>query len=200
MPGEKALMSAVLIVDDSPADRALFRILLNRAGYQVHEVSTGGEALAQAPELRPHMIVLDVNLPDIDGHAVCRGLRADPRCMGIPILMLTVRDHEADILAGLEAGADDYVAKDAASEIILARVRRLVPLPSDGALLGPQRAVGAGRPAAGRHHPRDPGPAVGHPGQRRADADEPRRGGLQQAVGRADHPRLPTAPRSAWST
>lgn len=119
-------MSAVLLVDDSPADRALFRIILGRAGFTVHEAATGREALAKARELRPHIIVLDVNLPDTDGHTVCRQLRADPQCAGIPVLMLTVRGNEADVLAGLEAGADDYVPKDADSQIVLARVRRLV--------------------------------------------------------------------------
>jgi signal transduction histidine kinase len=119
-------MSAVLIVDDSPADRALFRTILSRAGFTVYEVSRGRDVLAKAHELRPHAIVLDVNLPDIDGHTVCRLLRADPLCAGVPILMLTVRGNEADVLAGLEAGADDYVPKDAKSEIVLARVRRLV--------------------------------------------------------------------------
>src|SRR4051812_33718119 len=119
-------MDVVLIVDDSPPDRALFRTWLRRAGFEVHELAAGGEAVARARAVRPHVVILDVNLPDTDGHAVCRALRADPRSAGIPILMLTVRDHEADVLAGLEAGADDYVAKDAAAEIILARVRRLV--------------------------------------------------------------------------
>jgi signal transduction histidine kinase len=119
-------MSAVLIVDDSPADRALFRTILNRAGLTVYEVSRGREALGKACELRPHAIVLDVNLPDTDGNTVCRQLRADPHCAGIPVLMLTVRGNESDVLAGLEAGADDYVPKDAASEIVLARVQRLV--------------------------------------------------------------------------
>ncbi|MBX6315115.1 MAG: response regulator [Isosphaeraceae bacterium] len=119
-------MSAVLIVDDSPMDRALFRTILNRAGYDVHEVSLGREVPSKVREFRPHVIILDVNLPDTDGHTVCRALRADPVCVGVPILMLTVRDNESDILAGLEAGADDYVAKDAAAEIFLARVRRLV--------------------------------------------------------------------------
>jgi len=119
-------MSAVLIVDDSPADRALFRTILTRAGFTVDEVATGRDALAKAKEIRPHVIVLDVNLPDTDGHTVCRQLRADAQCAGVPVLMLTVRGNEADVLAGLEAGADDYVAKDAASEIVLARVRRLV--------------------------------------------------------------------------
>jgi signal transduction histidine kinase len=119
-------MSAVLIVDDSPADRALFRTILTRAGYAVHEVATGRDALAKAREIRPHAIILDVNLPDIDGHTVCRSIRANPEIAGIPMLMLTVRDDESDVLAGLEAGADDYVPKDSDSRIILARVRRLV--------------------------------------------------------------------------
>ena len=119
-------MSSVLIVDDSSADRALFRTILTRAGYTVHEVAKGREAVAKAREVRPHAIVLDVNLPDTDGHTVCRELRADPEVAGVPVLMLTVRDNDADVLAGLEAGADDYVAKDSLPEIVLARVRRLV--------------------------------------------------------------------------
>jgi signal transduction histidine kinase len=119
-------MSTVLIVDDSPSDRALFRILLSREGYTVLELARGEEAVTRAKEARPHVIILDVNLPDTDGHSVCRALKADSLVSGIPVLMLTVRDDERDILAGLEAGADDYVAKDAPSEIILARVRRLV--------------------------------------------------------------------------
>jgi signal transduction histidine kinase len=119
-------MSTVLLVDDSPSDRALFRTILGRAGFAVHELSRGLEAVARAREIRPHVVVLDVNLPDTDGHAVCRAIRADPFCAGLPVLMLTVRGHDNDVLAGLEAGADDYLAKDEAGEIILARVRRLV--------------------------------------------------------------------------
>src|SRR3954466_11881800 len=98
-------MSSVLIVDDSSTDRALFRTLLTRAGYTVHEVSKGRDALAKAREVRPHAIILDVNLLDTDGHTVCRALRADPEIASVPVLMLTVRDDEADVLAGLEAGA-----------------------------------------------------------------------------------------------
>src|SRR3954467_11417477 len=119
-------MSSVLIVDDSMTDRALFRTILTRAGYTVHEVSKGREAVARAREVRPHAIILDVNLVDTDGHTVCRALRADPDVGSVPVLMLTVRDNEDDVLAGLEAGADDYVAKDSPPEIVLARVRRLV--------------------------------------------------------------------------
>ena len=119
-------MSTVLLVDDSPSDRALFRSILGRAGFSVHELSRGLEAVAKAREIRPHVVVLDVNLPDTDGHAVCRAIRADPVCSGLPVLMLTVKGHDDDVLAGLDAGADDYLAKDEAGEIILARVRRLV--------------------------------------------------------------------------
>ncbi|AGA27167.1 ATP-binding response regulator [Singulisphaera acidiphila] len=119
-------MSAVLIVDDSPADRALFRILLSRAGHTVHEVARGGDALVKAREVRPHAIVLDVNLPDMDGHSVCRAIRADPEVAGVPVLMLTVRDNDNDVLTGLNAGADDYVTKDSPGEIFLARISRLI--------------------------------------------------------------------------
>ena len=119
-------MSAVLIVEDSRAERPLFRHILSQAGYQVYEVARGLEAPVKAREVRPHAIILDLNLPDTDGHSVCRAIRADPVIARIPVLMLTVRDNDADILAGLEAGADDYVTKDAPGEILLARIRRLI--------------------------------------------------------------------------
>ncbi len=119
-------MSTVLLVDDSPTDRALFRTILGRSGFTVHELSKGLDAVARAREVRPHVVVLDVNLPDTDGHAVCRAIRADPVCSGLPVLMLTAKGHDDDVLAGLEAGADDYLDKDEAPEVILTRVRRLV--------------------------------------------------------------------------
>jgi signal transduction histidine kinase len=119
-------MSVVLLVDDSPSDRVLFRTILSRGGFTVHEVGYGRDVPAALLEVRPVAVVLDVNLPDGDGHAVCRALRADPINAGLPVLMLTVRDDDRDIVAGLEAGADDYVAKDAPGEVVLARVRRLV--------------------------------------------------------------------------
>jgi len=108
------------------ADRAILRNYLGREGYSVQEVSRGLDALSRIREVRPQVIVLDVNLPDTDGHSICRAVRADPDLMGIPILMLTIRHDDRDVLAGLKAGADDYVAKDSAKEIILARVRRLI--------------------------------------------------------------------------
>src|SRR5262249_23978745 len=126
-PAERRMMSgAVLIVDDSAADRALMRTILGRAGYTVHEVAKGRDVVAQARRIRPHVIILDVNLPDMCGLDVCRAIRADREISSIPVLMLTVRHDDRDVVAGLEAGADDYVVKDAAGEIILGRVRRLI--------------------------------------------------------------------------
>src|SRR5262245_857376 len=93
----------VLIVDDNPADRALFRAILARGGYTVFEASVGSEAADRAREIRPHVIVLDVNLPDLDGFEVCRALHADRGTVSIPVLMLTVRHDDADVIAGLEA-------------------------------------------------------------------------------------------------
>ncbi|MBV8270242.1 MAG: response regulator [Planctomycetaceae bacterium] len=119
-------MSSVLIVEDSPADRPFFRHILSQAGYQVYGVVRGSEVPVKAREVRPHAIILDLNLPDTDGHSVCRPIRADPEFASIPVLMLTVRDDAAEILESLEAGADDYVTRGAPGEILLARIRRLI--------------------------------------------------------------------------
>src|ERR1700733_9761487 len=118
-------MSTILLVDDNASDRAIFRRILRGGGHTVHEMDRGADVATRVREVRPHVIVLDVNLPDTDGHDVCRLLRADPVGSGIPVLMLTIRDRQEDVLAGLSAGADDYVNKDEAVEVILARVDRL---------------------------------------------------------------------------
>jgi signal transduction histidine kinase len=146
-------MGAVLIVDDSAADRALLRTILGRAGYTVFEVNKGGEAVEKAREVRPHVVILDVNLPDMNGLAVCRAIRSDPEINGVPVLMLTVRDDDTDVLAGLEAGADDYVAKDSAGAIVLGRLRRLIQFRqmSSMAMLN-QQLVQVGRLLAGIVH------------------------------------------------
>ena len=146
-------MGAVLIVDDSAADRALLRTILGRAGYTVYEVAKGREAVQKAREVRPHIIILDVNLPDMSGLDVCRAIRADREIASVPVLMLTVRHDDTDVLAGLEAGADDYVAKDSAGAIVLGRVRRLIQFRqmSSMAMLN-QQLVQVGRLLAGIVH------------------------------------------------
>jgi signal transduction histidine kinase len=150
---ETNVMGAVLIVDDSAADRALLRTILGRAGYTVYEVAKGGEAVHKAREVRPHIIILDVNLPDLNGLAVCRAIRADREIAGVPVLMLTVRHDDTDVLAGLEAGADDYVAKDSAGAIVLGRVRRLIQFRQMSSLaMLDQQLVQVGRLLAGIVH------------------------------------------------
>ncbi len=124
--GEWNPMGTILIVDDNAADRVLLRTILSRAGHTVYEVARGREAEPKVREIRPHVVILDVNLPDMNGLDVCRAIRAGQEISSIPVLMLTVRHDDSDVLAGLEAGADDYVAKDSASEIVLGRVRRLI--------------------------------------------------------------------------
>jgi signal transduction histidine kinase len=146
-------MGAVLIVDDSAADRALLRTILGRAGYSVYEVAKGGDAIQKAKEVRPHVVILDVNLPDMTGLEVCRAIRNDREIANLPVLMLTVRHDDSDVLAGLEAGADDYVAKDSAGAIVLGRVGRLIQFRqmSSMAMLN-QQLVQAGRLLAGIIH------------------------------------------------
>jgi signal transduction histidine kinase len=146
-------MAAVLIVDDSSADRALLRTILGRAGYTIHEVAKGRDALSKAKEVRPHIVILDVNLPDLSGLEVCRAIRADSEIASVPVLMLTVRHDDSDVLAGLEAGADDYVAKDSAGAIVLGRVRRLIQFRQmSGMAMLNQQLVQVGRLLAGIVH------------------------------------------------
>jgi signal transduction histidine kinase len=146
-------MSAVLIVDDSAADRALLRTILGRAGYTVYEVARGKEAVDKAKEVRPHAVILDVNLPDMSGLDVCRAIRADRETTSLPVLMLTVRHDDTDVLAGLDAGADDYVAKDSAGAIILARIRRLIQFRQmSGVAMLNEQLIQVGRLLAGIIH------------------------------------------------
>ncbi len=101
----------VLIVDDEKDLRQLIDFNLKQAGYRTLHAATGEEALAQVARHQPHMILLDLNLPDLAGTEVARRLKADPETREIPIVMLTARGGEADRIAGFELGAEDYVPK-----------------------------------------------------------------------------------------
>jgi two-component system phosphate regulon response regulator PhoB len=112
----------VLIVDDERDLRTLLDFNLKQAGYKTAQASTGAEALARARSLRPSVIILDLNLPDVSGTDVCRLLRADETTRGIAVLMLTARGGEADRISGLELGADDYVTKPFSVREVVLRV------------------------------------------------------------------------------
>jgi two-component system phosphate regulon response regulator PhoB len=128
----------VLVVDDERDLRTLLEFNLRQAGYQVAQAANGAEALARARSLRPQVIVLDLNLPDVSGTDVCRLLKSDEATRGIPILMLTARGSEADRITGLELGADDYVAKPFSVREVVLRVeavaRRAIAQPRGAGL------------------------------------------------------------------
>jgi two-component system response regulator MprA len=113
----------VLVVDDDPPLRRMLTRTLSAEGYQVTVAGDGGAALLAAERDAPDVIVLDVAMPSIDGLSVCRRLRS--RGLRTPILMLTARDGVADRVAGLEAGADDYLVKPFAVAELIARLRAL---------------------------------------------------------------------------
>ena len=116
-------MSRVLVVDDEPQIRRALAINLRARGYQVDLAATGEEALKAAADQPPDVIVLDLGLPGISGLQVIQGLRGWTR---VPIIVLSVREREADKVAALDAGADDYVTKPFGINELLARLRAAV--------------------------------------------------------------------------
>jgi len=116
--------AAILVVDDDAPIRRMLDRTLSAEGYTVESAADGGEALAAVERSAPDLIVLDVGLPGVDGLAVSKRLRA--KGLSVPVLLLTARDAVADRVAGLDAGADDYLVKPFATEELLARVRALL--------------------------------------------------------------------------
>jgi two-component system, OmpR family, response regulator MprA len=116
--------AAILVVDDDAPIRRMLDRTLSAEGYAVESVVEGGDALAAVEQATPDLIVLDVGLPGLDGLSVCRRLRA--KGVATPVLLLTARDAVPDRVAGLDAGADDYLVKPFATDELLARVRALL--------------------------------------------------------------------------
>jgi two-component system response regulator MprA len=121
MPGER-----ILVVDDDERLAASVRRSLEYAGYRVGVAHDGPRALTAAGQEPPALVVLDVLLPGLDGYGVCRALRAVSGGGGPMVLMLTARDAVPDRVAGLDAGADDYLVKPFEHDELLARVRALL--------------------------------------------------------------------------
>ena len=114
----------VLVVDDEPAVREALRRALALEGYDVELAENGAEALRKLGPTDPDLVVLDVLMPEVDGLAACRRLRAEGN--DVPVLMLTARAGIGDRVDGLDAGADDYLVKPFALEELLARIRALL--------------------------------------------------------------------------
>jgi two-component system alkaline phosphatase synthesis response regulator PhoP len=116
----------ILIVDDEEDILELLRFNLAREGYRVVPASTGEETLRLVNSEIPDLIVLDLMLPGIDGLTVTRRLKDDHKTKNIPIVMLTAKGEEADIVTGLELGADDYVPKPFSPRVLIARIRAVL--------------------------------------------------------------------------
>ena len=123
MPARPAEGGRVLVVDDEEQIRLALARALTARGFAVKPVADGEAALAEVPSFRPDLVVLDLNLPGIDGLAVCRSLREQG---DVPILILSVREEEGDKVEALNLGADDYLTKPFGIEEFLARVRALL--------------------------------------------------------------------------
>ena len=120
-----------------------------KEGYQVAGVASGEEALAAVEAKPPDLVLLDLMLPGLDGLSVCRKLKANPLTEPIPIVMLTAKGEEVDIVTGLNMGADDYVTKPFSPKVLLARVQAVRSVMSETDLLlaveTPSRRGGRGR-------------------------------------------------------
>ncbi len=125
---------AILLVEDEQDIQDLLKFNLERENFSVFTADNGEDALAALRESKPALILLDLMLPGIDGLEVCRRVKAHADTSPIPILMLTAKDSEADIIAGLEMGASDYVTKPFSPSVLVARIHALLrrPLPLPG--------------------------------------------------------------------
>jgi two-component system alkaline phosphatase synthesis response regulator PhoP len=117
---------SVLVVEDEEDIRELISYNLLKDGYQVAGVASGEDALAAVESQTPDLILLDIMLPGLDGLKVCRKLKDNPKFNSIPIVMLTAKGEESDIVAGLNMGADDYVTKPFSPKVLLARMQAVL--------------------------------------------------------------------------
>lgn len=121
-------MNTILIVDDETPAREILASMLDAPEYSILEARNGEEAIQKAEESRPDLILLDVRMPGMDGYEVCRQIRSSPHVAEVPIIMLTAFDDRASLLRGLEAGADDILAKPADRDELRARARTITRL------------------------------------------------------------------------
>jgi DNA-binding response OmpR family regulator len=116
----------VLLVDDDPDMRILYRLALRQAGLEVIEAASGKEALSLARTEKPDLVLLDVMMPAMDGYEVCRRLRADPQMTGLPVLMVSAKGTGSDREKGARVGANGFVIKSDGPRALIARVLSLL--------------------------------------------------------------------------
>jgi two-component system alkaline phosphatase synthesis response regulator PhoP len=116
----------ILLIEDDEDIRELLVYNLEKHGYAAEAVETGERGLVSAATHKPDLILLDLMLPDVDGLSVCRRLKADKLTHGVPLIIVSARGEESDVITGLELGADDYLAKPFSPNILLSRVRAVL--------------------------------------------------------------------------
>lgn len=117
---------SLLVVEDEQDILNLLAYNLENAGYEVFKAENGTQGVVKARQHNPDLILLDLMLPDFDGLEVCRRLRQDPKTRDIPIIMLTAKSGDDDIVHGLEVGADDYVTKPFSPKVLEARIKNVL--------------------------------------------------------------------------
>jgi PleD family two-component response regulator len=135
----------LLIVEDDSDISNMLRIYFSSQGFDVDVAGRGLEALDRMRQVMPHLIVLDIMLPDIDGYEVCRRLRTNIRTSHVPVIFLTQKDERSDKLQGLELGADDYITKPFDIEELKWRVQNAINRSERESLTDPQTGLPAGR-------------------------------------------------------
>ena len=116
----------ILIADDNPMNRDVLQARLAVHGYEILTAADGREALDIGRTAQPDLILLDVMMPELDGFEVCRRLKADPSLPFIPVIMVTARSDSSDIVAGLEAGGDEYLTKPVDHAALVARIKSML--------------------------------------------------------------------------
>jgi DNA-binding response OmpR family regulator len=119
-------LEIIQIIEDDPIQARILDAALRKTSFRTNVAHDGRTGLRDVQRLRPALVLLDVMLPEIDGHEICRLLRSDPQTRQIPIIMITALASEAHRVAGLEMGADDYIVKPFGEQEIIARVRALL--------------------------------------------------------------------------
>ncbi|HEX2116941.1 MAG TPA: response regulator, partial [Alphaproteobacteria bacterium] len=118
--------ACILVVDDNPANVDIIETRLASQGFRIITAADGEEAIAQARQHKPDLILLDVMMPKKDGLQVCRELKGDPALPFMPIILVTAKGDTKDIIAGLECGGDEYLTKPVDTAALLARVRSIL--------------------------------------------------------------------------
>src|SRR5512133_2777198 len=135
----------LLITEDDVDISNMLKIYFSGLGYDVDVAMRGSDALEKTRQVLPHLIVLDIMLPDIDGYEVCRTLRTNTRTSHIPVIFLTQKDERSDRLQGLELGADDYITKPFDIEELKLRVQGAIRRSERESLTDPRSGLPAGR-------------------------------------------------------